>query len=309
MNEKYNKLSKLSKSIIGNYVIRNSKEEKDKFIELLSNNLEKYELPYYVENLKGKNKNIIVGDILNAKYIFTAHYDTPKAMFLPNICTPKNKIFYWFYQILVVLLICSIGVGLGFILKAITKIDLMILVGFYIALFAFLFQIRCGIKNKNNFNDNTSGIVTLIEILERINDNQKKDVAFVFFDNEEKGLKGSKEFYKEHKDLIRFKTIINFDCVGEGDNILLMYKNVNPELLDNLRAFKSETKFIEILDGKKCIYNSDQKNFPIHIGCMAGKKKKIIGTYISKIHTKFDKTLEQENVLLLRDIFCEATKK
>lgn len=307
---KYDKLSKLSNNVIKNYMIRNNKDQKEKFIDLIVNSIEKYDFPVYVENISGKNKNIVVGDILHAKFIFTAHYDTPNTLFiLPNFCTPTNKFTFILYQLLIALVMVLFGLGIGFLLRFIYDEPAMVGFGITFASFLFVLQMRVGVKNKNNFNDNTSGIVTLIELIDKLYNDNRFDCAFVFFDNEEKGLKGSKEFFKNHKEIVQDKVIINFDCVGEGDNILLFKKNVEPTLIDTLKLDKEDSnKKLVVLDGKKCVYNSDHKHFPIHIGCMACKYNKFFKYYIGKIHTNFDKNLDQENILSLIDIFSNIKK-
>ena len=59
-----------------------------------------------------------------------------------------------------------------------------------------------GKANKHTANDNTSGVLTLIEAL---HEDELKDVCCVFFDHEEVGLFGSRFFYKKHKEELRIK--------------------------------------------------------------------------------------------------------
>ena len=42
-------------------------------------------------------------------------------------------------------------------------------------------------------------------------------VCFILFDNEEKGLLGSKALAKKYKNIKQNKLVINFDCVSDGD--------------------------------------------------------------------------------------------
>ena len=307
---KYEKLSKLSNNVINNYMVRNSKDQKEKFIDLMVNSIEKYDIPVYVENLTGKNKNIVVGDLLHANYVFTAHYDTPNTLFfIPNLCTPTNKFMFILYQLFVALIMILFGTIMGLILVGIYDEPTLFGFGIMFSSFLFVLQMKVGVKNKNNFNDNTSGVITLIELIKKFNDIDRKDCAFIFFDNEEKGLKGSKEFFKHHTRIVREKVIINFDCVGDGDNILLIQKNVRPTILDSLdKQLINEEKKLVIKNGKDCIYNSDHKIFPIHIGCMACRYKKGIKYYTSKIHTNNDKILDEENIVEIVDLFKDIEK-
>lgn len=91
-----------------------------------------------------------------------------------------------------------------------------------IALIVLMIQLMFGFRNKHTANDNTSGIITLTHILENLPEEQRKKVCVIYFDNEEKGLFGSAFFYKKHRKQIKDKMLINFDCVGDGENIVTM---------------------------------------------------------------------------------------
>ena len=51
-----------------------------------------------VADEKGLSRNIVVGDPEKADVIFTAHYDTPAVMPLPNLITPTRPGIYVLYQ-------------------------------------------------------------------------------------------------------------------------------------------------------------------------------------------------------------------
>ena len=57
-----------------------------------------------------------------ASAIFTAHYDTPAASFLPNVMTPRNKPFYWAYQMLQVGILVALGCAVGVPLAVISGV-------------------------------------------------------------------------------------------------------------------------------------------------------------------------------------------
>ena len=78
-----------------------------------------------------------------------------------------------------------------------------------------------GLANKNNANDNTSGVVTLLEILRTLPENQRNKVCFVLFDLEEAGLIGSVSYRKAHKKATDHQLVLNLDCVGDGDHLLI----------------------------------------------------------------------------------------
>ncbi len=53
-------------------------------------------------------------------------------------------------------------------------------------------------------------------------DEQREKTAFVFFDNKEYGGLGSSFFKKRYEDLMKDKVLINFDCVADGDKIMVI---------------------------------------------------------------------------------------
>lgn len=69
-----------------------------------------------------------------------------------------------------------------------------------------------GNANKTNYNDNTSGCITLLKLMDKyqkLPQKQKDKIAFVFFDNEEKFLLGSFSFKHQHKKIYKDKTFVN----------------------------------------------------------------------------------------------------
>ena len=70
-------------------------------------------------------------------------------------------------------------------------------------------------------NDNTSGVAALLTLLARLPKEQRGRVAVVLFDNEEVGLIGSTLFRRRHAHVMANKPLINLDCVGDGEMLLL----------------------------------------------------------------------------------------
>ena len=62
---------------------------------------------------------------------------------------------------------------------------------FVVLLWAAIVLMLIGPANSSNVNDNTSGVVTLLEIARSIPELHRKNVCFVLFDLEEAGLIGS----------------------------------------------------------------------------------------------------------------------
>lgn len=312
--QKTENLSQTSKQILSNHIVRKSVRQKTNFINFIKDELKDANLEFNVEkyDYKNKNRNIIIGDYKNAKYIFTAHYDTCATLgFLPNFICPKNTFLFLLIQTLIGVILVAPAIIASLIIQYFLKHygEMIAFFGYEICLFSMLFFIIYlmfnGFPNKNNYNDNTSGVITLIEMIKKVPFHLKKDFCFIFFDNEEKGLLGSKAFYKKHLlDKIENKTFINFDCVSEGNHLLFIHKNINNNLLNYLQNYQTNTnKFTYTYPSKKAIFPSDHRKFPSNIGVGAFNKKKFIGFYLGRIHTYRDVCFDEDNIFTLVDIF------
>lgn len=166
------------------------------------------------------------------------------------------------------------------------------------------------LANKHNKNDNTSGVATVMSLAAEINDGR---AAFILFDNEEKGLLGSKAYNKAHKSMLSDKLIINFDCVGNGDQIVFISKEEAEKMAEfqHLKSSVTSDKgfTIHYLSAKKTVSNSDYKSFPAGVGVMACRKGKIVKLYTGRIHTARDTVAESKNVYFLTDAMVEYVEK
>jgi Zn-dependent M28 family amino/carboxypeptidase len=157
-----------------------------------------------------------------------------------------------------------------------------------------------GPANPHTVNDNTSGVVTLLSIMESLPSEFRSEVAFVFFDLEEVGLVGSSSFAATHKAILKDKLLVNFDCVSDGETMLFcLKKKTHPFSSVIERAFISdETVSVEIAKNG-FVYPSDQMMMPCGIGVAALKKTKKGILYMDKIHTKNDTVFREENIEFL----------
>ena len=164
----------------------------------------------------------------------------------------------------------------------------------------------CGKPNKHTVNDNTSGVITLCELLGSLNPEERSEIAFVFFDNEENGLLGSSWFNKVHRAEMKDKLLINYDCVSDGDNIMLLpNKNAKKEYLPALgEAFCGAGDKNIIVETGLVYYPSDQGNFKKNIG-VAAFRRCALGLYLNRIHTPKDTVMDERNI----GIICDGTKK
>ena len=302
-------MTELSRAILETYQIRKSAKQKAAFREFLCAHLR--EMGYDVK-IEGKSsKNIVVGDPAQAKVIYTAHYDTCPVLPFPNFITPRSILWYLLYQLLICvpMFVFALGAEVGTMLLwewmtgEVCPPVVAIAVMYAVVLF-FLWWIYAGPANRHTVNDNTSGVLTLIEIAQQLPEELRGKVCLVFFDNEEKGLLGSAAFAKKHKAVRKNTLVVNFDCVSDGDSIQLF----------PAKGLKKGTETLSVLEaaflpaGEKTVevvrsfgfYPSDQAKFKQGVGVCALKKSRIFGWYMDRIHTKKDTILMEENIHLLR---------
>ena len=288
------------------FPIRKSKQQKEAFADAVIEYAQEQGYTACVEEKKKDVRNIVIGDLSSAKYMITAHYDTPASIGLPNFIVPNNPVLFVGIQLLLVAFLVAFAVGVGFLAYWICENDsISYLVGYFAYLILFLLMIK-GPANRNNANDNTSGIVTLLEILSALPSDLRDSVSFVLFDMEEGGLIGSSIFRKTHKSVTENLVVLNLDCVGDGDIIQLTpvkKARKNPELLDSLAKVCGRVGNKELRLREKGFYggSSDHKNFPLGVAIMSFHYKKGIGLYCGRIHTWRDTVLDKTTVDVLRD--------
>lgn len=248
-------------------------------------------------------QNILLGDPETAAYLVTAHYDTCARMLFPNMITPCNVWLYLAYQIFLVA-----GIGLLSVMAGLLT-GLLLGEGFvgtvtFVVYWLLLLMLLAGPANKSNANDNTSGVVALLEIARTMPENQRHKVCFVLFDLEEAGLIGSASYRKAHKQASNRQLILNLDCVGDGDHIRMFptkkLRKDRKKLTSLYRACGYFGKKNLLVHEKGIsIYPSDQMNFPYGVGICALRKKKF-GLSMGRIHTPRDTILEETNINILR---------
>lgn len=162
-----------------------------------------------------------------------------------------------------------------------------------------------GKANRHTANDNTSGVLTLVETALALPAELRETVCFVFFDNEEKGMLGSAAFAKRHKNVKKNIPVLNFDCVGNGDSIQFFPQEKlkrDTAVLEAIEAAFLPTgdKDVQVVRGFG-FYPSDNACFKKGAGVCALKHKPVIGYYMDRIHTAKDTVCDERNIELLRD--------
>lgn len=249
-------------------------------------------------------RNIVIGDPERADILITAHYDTCARMWLPNMITPCNIGVYVLYQLLVIalLILPSIGAGLlgGLILGKDAAYGIALTV-YWLLLIAMI----AGPANPSNANDNTSGVVALLETARSLPENQRQKVCFVLFDLEEAGLIGSAFYRKKHKKATNRQLVLNLDCVGDGDHLRFFPTKKLRKDRKKLTSLYTACgyfgkKNLLVQEKGRYIYPSDQANFPYGAAIAAFHKGKHLGLYYSRIHTPKDTVLDTTNINILR---------
>lgn len=291
-------------NLLEQYPVRKSKEQKQAF----RRDIIQYatSLDYECREEKGSLgvRNLVIGDSKKAKVLVTAHYDTCAALPFPNLITPCNFLPFLGYQLLICVFLVVVPVLLGILISWLTgNGDLGYWCG-YLSFWVLLVLMLVGPANKTNVNDNTSGVVTLLEIARTLPENQREKTCFVLFDLGEAGLLGSSAYQKAHKQETVNQLVLNLDCVGDGDHIRLFPTKKlreDPERLEALEKICGcfGKKDIQLRDKGFAVYPSDQRAFPYGVGICALRESKA-GLYLGRIHTKRDTVLEQTNVNLLR---------
>ncbi len=286
-----------TKKIFESFEIRKTHIQKTAFISWVTDIIEKSGWQVQVEKNGISGRNIVVGDVSKAKIIFTAHYDTCVAMPFPNFVTPRNISIYILYQILIGVMLLAPATILGYLASVNFEIGSTLV--FDLVLLFEYFMMLLGPANKHTANDNTSGVTAVIDLIMNVPENQREEVAFVLFDLEELGMFGSSAFYSKHRKQVKNKLLINFDCISDGENILLAVRKKAKKFIPLLKeAFESNhTYSVEVLS-KGVFYPSDQMQFPLGVGVAAMKRKGKI-YYVDKIHTKKDTVYNYENIKFL----------
>ena len=297
-------MTPFSQLILSDWQVRKTKKQKLAFIRLMQSRFPELRVE---ESKIIHNRNLVAGDLETAEFILSAHYDTCAVLPFPNFIMPKNIPVTVLYSLLICVPFFLIAFGFNLLLALVTDsffvhywASLILIIGLIVAVF-FL-----GVPNKHTANDNTSGVITLCELMERMPEELRERVLFVFFDNEENGLLGSAFFRKLHKKELGGKLILNFDCVSDGDEILLVVNKAARKKYGGRldAAFPgTDEKTVHMEKSSSAMYPSDQAGFPLSVAVAAMKKLPLLGLYLDRIHTGRDRVFDERNI----EYLCKST--
>ena len=243
--------------------------------------------------------NVVAGDPDRASVFLTAHYDTASRMVVPDFVSPTNVAAHVLYHALVALVLIVLALAVSFAVSFPLNQPGLMLPLFLILLVGLLFFAAFGPANLSNANGNASGVLALLAIAKIVRRDDR--VCIVFFDNNARNLLGAGAFKKAHPDAAQSCLFLNFDCVGDGDHLLLMPSRPcrwDEKLLSALEEGFQNTEAIQahLLTKGLNYYPSDHRKFKFHVATTACRYVGGLGYYIPHLRTKKDTILKTENI-------------
>lgn len=300
----------ISKSfdIISEYPVRKNRRQKQMFRADVTAFFNKEGYSCCEEKGMFGDRNLIVGNPETAEFLITAHYDTCARLPIPNLITPCNRWLFLLYQLALTALLmvppAFVGILLGNLVSPVTGYNC-----FMCLLWVMVILVMVGPANPSNVNDNTSGVLAVMESAAAMPQELRDKVCYVLFDLEEAGLLGSMSYRKKHRKQTNQQWVLNCDCVGEGNDIFFFPTaklKSDREKIIALKAceIQSGEKRIHVHDKGFGIYPSDQTQFPYGVGICAMNMSSF-GYYLAKIHTPKDKILDRKNISILQNCLID----
>lgn len=303
-------------ALLGHFQVRKTVGQKAAFAQWVQKQARELGMPVKIER-SGRwidTRNLVIGDVEHAKVLITAHYDTCARLPFPCVMTPQCWPLLIATQILLPVIVFgaigfAVGAALNAALEGVAVIWrlLVCLTGTCGLMAGLVFLLLAGPANPHTANDNTSGVALVLLSMARFAG--REDVAFVLFDNEEKGLLGASAFARTHP--ASRALVVNFDCVGDGGTMLFtgskaaMRHPVARRLAHVLGEFAPR-------HGLRCrlgvspgtLYPSDQMAFARGCAFAALKGRRVL--YLDRIHTPADTQLDLRNLRCLLDVLGTA---
>ena len=242
--------------------------------------------------------NVVAGDPDRASVFLCAHYDTGSRMLAANFVSPTNVAAHICYHLAAALALVAAAFGLALAVSFPLNQPGLMLPLFLVLAVAGLWMAAYGPANRNNANGNSSGVLALLAAARETGFDQR--VCLVFLDNNERNLLGASAFKKKHGEKAAQCLFINLDCVGDGEDLLLIpskYSRWDAGLLETLEeAFpEGEEMRPHVLAKGLQYYPSDNKKFKFHVAVCACRYLAGLGYYIPHLRTKKDTVLRVEN--------------
>lgn len=294
-------ISRLKEYLLTVHPVRKTAFQKKEFREWLLRELKRAGWKAREETYGKLNGsvNVIAGDPDKAVVFLCAHYDTAARMLVPNFVSPTNVLAHVCYHFAAAIVLAAAALAISFAVSFPLNQPGLMFPLFLVLAVAALGIAAYGPANRSNANGNTSGVLALLAIAGAL----KRDgrVCLLFLDNNERSLLGASAFKKKHWNAAGRCLFVNFDCVGDGEHLLLIpsrNSRWDADLLAALRdAFpEGEDMVPHVLDKGLQYYPSDSRKFKFHVAVCACRRLAGLGYYIPKLRTKRDTTLEEGNI-------------
>lgn len=254
-------------------------------------------------------KNLVIGDLKSAEYVICAHYDTA-----PSLLPVVERNYTYCHKFLECI---SLILGIG-LLALFYFLNMLWLGIASIVVCIILFLRLAGILSSSrrfSYNDNTSGIITVLNLMDTYKDFNQR-VAYVFLDNKEKGLVGSKSLSKmmQFQKLIvqkEDKKFIFLDCVGLGKDFTISWYR-ETKFVDRLKDLfleKCDDKYTITLKEDSKVDVNDYMSFKrfdhASITCYKNVNKKKKKFLYKNIKPTNDRNIDLKNIEFLSDVLSE----
>lgn len=287
---------------------RFKRSDKEMFLEIIGQKLKEFGLDFELKqfgkviksiNLETKNDN--------PDYVFIAHYDT--GTILPFWFNWLMRIFGINRQLIIMF---SIGISVtllsGLFSRYVPFIDSIVAITLGLSMLSIF------IPNKKNLDDNTSGVITLLQIASKLKGNSELNAKLIFVDNEEIGLIGSSAHYKylkKNNKIGNHCKVFSIDCIGGSGDIPLIIRNGESTYLDLLKEdLMNEFGTCETI--KMEMPASDNYSFKA-LGALnlsfVSKSTLKGGYYIKNIHSSKDDQINMDRISKVSDIIVEMMER
>lgn len=295
-------MNQYAQRIARDYPVRRKAQEKENMRAYLIGQLRALGYDARLDDC-GRAVNVIAGDPERARIFYAAHYDTGLHELLPPVICPTRPVTYVLYQALtplaVLLVSFAVSVGITFMLNW-PNLTLPL---FMVLLLGALAYLRYGPAERNNLNDNTSGVAVLLETAEKLTPRYRNDVCILFLDGGSGNMQGAKGFRGKYP-RAKEKPVICLDCVGSGDELLILPgkgARWDGDLLDAVNASFENTARKTCYDKVDGLvhYPSDNRAFKQGVAICAVRHVRGFGRIIRP--TGKDNAIDDENLNLLCD--------
>lgn len=308
-------LNRIRADLLGKLEVRKTWAQKSDFIEWVLAYASGMGVKAVVEE-GGKHvrsRNVVFGDAEKAKVLITAHYDTCARLPFPNFMTPCSWPGILLTQGALLLGWMLLSGGAGFLLGRLMRSLAMpvwlatavSMVAVLLVCAGLLALMLVGPANPHTANDNTSGVATVLMAMEALRG--RDDIAYVLFDNEEKGLLGSAAFAQRHPAAAKRAFIVQYDCVSDGGTLLYTGSRAGMECAEGRRMAAALERVAgehgrRVATGAfpKVIYPSDQMLFARGTAFAALRGERML--YLDRIHTARDTVFDEENLLMMVEV-------